>query len=78
MYTFVDNINKEEYEKFVKNSKYNHFMQSYDFGEIKKYKHFTPYYVGLKKDNKLIGTALLLKKNLKFGYTYFDFLLLLC
>ena len=71
MYEFIDNIDKQIYEEFQINCPYNHFMQSYDFGEIRKYKHFIPHYVGLKKDNKLVCTALLLEKKLKMGYTYF-------
>lgn len=71
MYEFIDNIDKQTYEEFQINCPYNHFMQSYDFGEIRKYKHFIPHYVGLKKDGKLVCTALLLEKKLKMGYTYF-------
>ena len=33
---FVDNLEKEEYEKFLLDSKHAHFMQSYDFGIIRK------------------------------------------
>lgn len=68
---FVENISKEEYEQFVSNSKYGHFMQSYDFGQIRKIKHFTPHYVGLKENDKLICAALLLEKKLIMKYTYF-------
>ena len=70
MYNFVTNIEKNEYENFMRNSKYKHFMQSYDFGQIKKLKNFIPHYVGLKKNNKLVCVALLLEKKLKFGYSY--------
>ena len=65
------NLNKDEYEKFVENSAYSHFMQSYYFGEIRKEKKFKPYYLGLKKNGEIIGTALILEKKLKFGYSYF-------
>ena len=70
MYEFSEDINKDEYESFILNNNYNHFMQSYDFGEIRKYKHVIPHYVGLKKDGKLVAAALLLEKKLKLGYTY--------
>ncbi|MBE6157800.1 MAG: aminoacyltransferase [Firmicutes bacterium] len=70
MYKLV-NLEKDEYENFVENSTYTHFMQSYDFGQIRKYKKFKPYYLGLKKDNKIVASALILEKNLKFSYTYF-------
>ena len=68
---FVENLSKEEYEQFTSKSEYGHFMQSYDFGQIRKIKHFTPHYVGLKDNNKLVCTALLLEKKLKMKYTYF-------
>lgn len=71
MYEFVTNIEKKEYENFVRNNSYSHFMQSYDFGKIRETKGFIPHYVGLKKNNKLVCTALLLEKKLKLGYTYF-------
>ena len=71
---FVDNIKKDEYEKFVINHKTkSHFLQSYSWGEFSKdNKQTTPYYVGLTNDkNKLIATALLLERKLPFGFSYF-------
>ena len=53
MYELV-NLEKEEYENFVKNSKKSHFLQSYAWGEFeKKERNLTPYYLGLKKDKKI-------------------------
>lgn len=68
---FVEDLSKEEYEKFVSNNENHHFMQSYDFGQIRKEKHFIPHYVGLKENGKLICAALLLEKKLIMKYTYF-------
>ena len=69
---FVENIEKNEYEKFVINSKKSHFLQSYDWGIFsKENKNVTPYYVGLKDKDKLVATALLLERKLFFNYTYF-------
>lgn len=68
---FISNIDKNEYEEFVSKHKKSHFMQSYYFGEIKKTKNFKPYYVGLKDNEKLLCAALLLKKELVMGYSYF-------
>ncbi len=71
---FVENIEKDKYEKFVKNHKLkSHFLQSYAWGEFsKKCKNFIPYYVGLIDDNdKLVASALLLEKKLPLGYSYF-------
>lgn len=71
MYKFISNIDKNEYEKFVSNHQKSHFMQSYYFGEVSTAKGFIPHYVGLKKDNKLIATALLLQKKLFNNICYF-------
>lgn len=71
---FVDNIEKEKYEKFVEKHKTkSHFLQSYSWGKFAKdNKHNTPYYVGLVDDkNKLVATALLLQRKLYMGYSYF-------
>lgn len=68
---FIENVEKKEYEEFVKNHPKSHFMQSYYWGEVMKHKNFTPHYVGIKKDGKLIATALLLKKHLLKNYCYF-------
>lgn len=71
MYELV-NLEKEEYENFVKNSKKSHFLQSYAWGEFeKKERNLTPYYLGLKKDKKILATALLLQKHLPMHYSYF-------
>ena len=72
MYKLIE-LDKKEYESFVKTNKYkSHFLQSYAWGEFaKEKKRLTPYYLGLKKDNKLVGTALLLQKKLPLGYSYF-------
>ncbi len=71
---FVDNIEKDKYEKFVSNHKTkSHFLQSSSWGDFcKENKHTTPYYVGLTDDkNKLVATALLLERKLPMGYSYF-------
>lgn len=68
---FISNIEKDEYEKFVKNHKTkSHFLQSYLWGQFcKESKNEKPYYVGVKDGKKLIATALLLETKLPFGYT---------
>lgn len=68
---FIKELSKEEYEQFVSNNENHHFMQSYDFGQIRKEKHFIPHYVGLKDNNKLVCAALLLEKKLLMNYCYF-------
>ena len=71
---FIENIEKNKYEKFVENHKTkSHFLQSYDWGVFsKENKNVTPYYVGLVDDNdKLVATALLLQRKMYLGYSYF-------
>lgn len=68
---FVTNIEEKEYEKFVSKNKKSHFMQSYYWGEVMKYKNFTPHYVGIKENGTLVATALLLEKKMFKKLSYF-------
>lgn len=71
---FIENVDKNKYEKFVENHKTkSHFLQSYDWGAFsKENKNVTPYYVGLVDDkDKLVATALLLQRKMYLGYSYF-------
>lgn len=68
---FVTNIEEKEYEKFVSKNKKSHFMQSYYWGEVMKYKNFTPHYVGIKENGTLLATALLLEKKMFKKLSYF-------
>ncbi len=70
---FIEKIEKERYEQFVKNHKKSHFLQSYAWGEFaKKEKKLLPHYVGLENNKKeLVAAALLLEKKLPFGFSYF-------
>lgn len=71
---FITDIPKEKYDKFVKSNEVkSHFLQSYAWGTFsKKTRGLIPYYVGMVNDNdELVASALLLKKNLPFGFAYF-------
>lgn len=68
---FVTNIEEKEYEKFVSKNKKSHFMQSYYWGEVMKYKNFIPHYVGIKENGILVATALLLEKKMFKNLSYF-------
>ena len=73
MYTLKE-LNKEEYEQFVKNHKTkSHFLQSYAWGEFSQQKkNLKPYYIGLINDSKEIeARALLLEKKLPMGLKYY-------
>ena len=70
---FVNNISEKEYQKFWEKTHNNHFMQSYEWGQIcKKNRNQIPYYVGLKDDDdNLVAAALLLKKDTPLKMCYF-------
>lgn len=70
---FIENIDKDRYEGFVKEHKKSHFLQSYAWGEFsKKEKNLRPHYIGLEDDNgKIVATALLLEKKLPLNMCYF-------
>lgn len=63
-------LNENEYRAFTDKRK-AHFLESYEWGELSKKRGFTPYYVGIKKDKEIVASALLLKKDLLMGYSYF-------
>ncbi len=71
---FIENIDYETYETFVKNNPYkSHYLQSYAWGTFaRKAKNFIPHYVGLKnKEGTLVAATLMLQKKLPFHYCYF-------
>ncbi|MEG1146773.1 MAG: peptidoglycan bridge formation glycyltransferase FemA/FemB family protein [Bacilli bacterium] len=68
---FVTNIKKSDFEEFVLKTKNTHFMRSYHWGDITKYKNYKPHYVGLKDKQTIVAVALLLEKELPLGYSYF-------
>jgi len=70
----LKNIEKEQYDNFVKNHKTkSHFLQSLSWGEFAKAKkNLTPYYLGLVNEKEeIVGATLLLEKKLPINYTYF-------
>lgn len=69
---FIDNISKNEYEKFLKANDYSNFLQSYEWGEFCQIaKNKKPFYVGLIDDNnKLVCATLMIKTNLLMGFSY--------
>ena len=64
MYTFNNNLNKEEYDAFVENYSMASFMQEYNWSNIKD--NWGNFHCGLYKDNKLVGVCLILIKKIKF------------
>ena len=70
MYTFTNNLKKEEYDKFIENYSMASFMQEYNWGNVKN--NWKSFHCGLYKDKKLVGVCLVLVrtifKNLNIFY----------
>lgn len=69
----IENLSKEQYEEFLnQHPESSHFLHSYIWGEFQhQERHIKPHYIGYENDqNQLVAVALLLEKNLVFGYTY--------
>ncbi len=69
---FIENVSKEEYQKFSENHSKSHFLQSYEWGEFCQIaKKQIPHYVGMHNDNEeLVATCLILEKKTPLGYSY--------
>ena len=71
-YEFVEEVSLEESQKLMeKPGVKSHFLGSHAWAEVSANRNWTPFLVGVKKDGELAATALLLKKNLIRGYSYF-------
>lgn len=69
--TLVDNLTKEEYVNFFNKSNYNHFLQSYEWGQASKAKGQNPIYIGMK-DSKgnIVAATMALKRNTPLNMCY--------
>ena len=68
---FIELDSPQEYEKFVSTHPKAHFMQSYYWGDVMKFKHFHPHYMVLKDNGIIVASALMLQKYLFKGYCYY-------
>lgn len=71
---FVENLNREEFNGFAAENAgkvKTHFLGSYEWGDVAKTRNWHPLYTGVTENGKLVATALVLKRNLVAGYTYF-------
>ncbi len=68
---FIEEIKKEDYDNYLKKADNAHFMQTREFGEIRKTKGLIPHLVGLKENDTIVCTALLLEKKLPFNLRYY-------
>ncbi len=70
---FIEKLSEKEYRDFWSKTPNNHFMQSYEWGQVqKKHRNLEPCYVGLKDENdNVVAAALLLKKSTPLNMCYF-------
>ena len=68
---FIEEVKEEEYNSFLNNMADAHFMQTIEFGKIRRKKGLIPHLVGIKDNNKLVAIALLLEKKLPLGFKYY-------
>lgn len=68
-YKFSVNINRDEFDGFVKNHEFCNLLQSYDWASIKH--NWDRLYTGVYKDNELVATALVLIKKLPTSFSMF-------
>ena len=68
-------LNEKEFLDYSIKSKYTSFFQTPYWAEIKKTNGWDSHYVGMKKDGNLVAATLLLSKNIKFVYFYFNTIL---
>lgn len=63
MYEFLE-LKEKDFEKFAKKHEQITFHQTKEWADLKAFNGWKGYYVGLKKDNKLVAAALLLSKKI--------------
>lgn len=73
-FTFKDNLTREEFNSLAltgKSAVKAHFLGSYEWGEVSARRNRTPIYTGVYEDGRLVATALVLKRALVAGFSYF-------
>lgn len=69
MFEFIDQLSCEENDEFVKAHSLCNLLQSASWATIKS--NWDHCYTGVKKDGKLVATAMILIKRLPLGFTLF-------
>lgn len=73
-FTFRDNLDRDEFNSLAlekRTAVKAHFLGSYEWGEVSARRNRTPVYTGVYEEGRLVATALVLKRALIAGYTYF-------
>ena len=65
-YLFFKDINREEFDEFVKNHEYCNLLQSYNWAKVKN--NWDHVYTGVYRDNELVATGLVLIKRLPLSF----------
>lgn len=65
-YLFFKEINREEFDEFVKNHEYCNLLQSYNWAKVKN--NWDHIYTGVYRDNELVATGLVLIKRLPLSF----------
>lgn len=65
-YLFFKDINREEFDEFVKNHEYCNLLQSYNWAKVKN--NWDHLYTGVYKNNELVATGLVLIKRLPLSF----------
>lgn len=65
-YLFFKDINREEFDEFVKNHEYCNLLQSYNWAKVKN--NWDHMYTGVYRDNELVATGLVLIKRLPLSF----------
>lgn len=73
-FTFTEKLGRDEFNSLA--LQYGsrvkaHFLSSYEWGEVSARRNRTPFYTGVYENGRLVATALVLKRSLIAGYTYF-------
>lgn len=61
---FIENIEKERFNRFIDNHELGHFLQSSEWGEFKSLHEWNMHRVGLEKNDELVACALLLSRKI--------------
>ena len=73
-FEFITDISREDFDGFAADNAgrvKTHFLGSYEWGDVARLRGWHPVYAGVKEDGVLAATALVLKKPLVAGYSYF-------
>lgn len=67
-YTFSSDLSEDDFNNFAQKHKHGSFFQTSNWAGVKD--NWVPIYTGVYKDNKLVGSSLVLKRPLIFKYSF--------